>query len=273
MTDLQFEKFKNLIYGEFGNTVSNDKRLTLEYKIEKIIKRYHGGELTIDQFLKKLIDDGKESDTWQHFVDEITVHKTNFYREKDHFDFVTKNITSLMDDMPNIRQNREIRVWCAAASTGEEPYTIAMMLKEIMPPGYSIKLLATDISEKVLGKAITGWYPKDIASDIPKTLLEKYFDIDNGGYQVKDSLKEIITFRRFNLCDRFPFKNKFDIVFCRNVMIYFDDDLRIKIIKKIYDVMNPGGLFIFGLSESIGNKNMDLISIGSSMYRKKKLGE
>lgn len=269
MTDLQFEKFKAIIEREFGNTVSQDKRTTLEIKVDKIIKRYHNGELSVDQFLKKLSDDGKDSRTWETFVDEITVHKTNFYRENAHFDYVEKHITEIMNNIPRIRENREIRVWCSAASSGEEPYSIAMMLKEILPPGYNIKFLASDISEKVLTKAIAGVYPKDIEHDVPKDRLEKYFDkLPSGEYVVKDELKNLVTFRKVNLCDKFIFKNKFDIIFCRNVMIYFDEALRLDILKKMHNCMSDNGLLILGLSETIGNK-CDFFKLnGSSIYTK-----
>ncbi|MCQ2978768.1 MAG: protein-glutamate O-methyltransferase CheR [Clostridia bacterium] len=269
MTDLQFEKFKKIIEKEFGNTVSQDKRTTLEIKVDKIIKRYHGGTISVDQLLKKIEEEGKHSRTWETFVDEITVHKTNFYRENAHFDYIEKNITKIMDEIPRIRQNREIRVWCAAASSGEEPYSIAMMLKEILPPGYNIKFLASDISEKVLAKAIAGVYPKDIEHDVPANRLEKYFDkLPSGEYCVKDELKNLVTFRKVNLCDPFIFKHKFDIVFCRNVMIYFDEDLRLNILKKIHNDLVDNGVLLLGLSETIGNK-CDFFKLqGSSIYKK-----
>lgn len=269
MTDLQFSKFKNIIESEFGNTVNQDKRTTLEIKVDKIIKRYHGGKLTVDQYLKFLLDEGKGSETWSHFVDEITVHKTNFYRESIHFDYIDQNIDKIMEEIPSIKQNREIRVWCCAASTGEEPYTIAMTLKDALPPGYNIKFLASDISEKVLTKAINGVYPKDIKNDIPSSKLQKYFEPSvDGGYVVKDELKRTVTFRKVNLCDPFIFKNKFDIVYCRNVMIYFDEDLRLEILKKLHSCMSNNGILFLGLSETVGNKCDFFKLLGSSIYKK-----
>ena len=268
MTDLQFEKFRTLIYNEFGNTVSDDKRTTLEIKVDKIIRRYHEGKLTVDEYYKKLLEDGKSSATWNYFVDEITVHKTNFFRENDHFKYIESHINEIMDSIPSIHLKKEIRVWCAAASTGEETYSISMMLKYILPAGYTFKFLATDISEKVLNKAVKGEYPDAIKNDIPSDKLQKYFDKTLDGYVVKDELKKLVTFRKFNLCDAFLFKHKFDIIFCRNVMIYFDDELRIKIFKKIYDALSPNGLFILGLSESVGLKNKEFKLIGSSIYKK-----
>lgn len=269
MTDLEFEKFKKLIYDEFGNYLNDEKKITLDIKINKIIRKFNPEIKSIKEYYEKLMAAGKNSVMWQHFVDYITVHKTSFFRESEHFDYISSNINKIIESIPNIRRNRELRVWCAASSSGEEPYSILMTLKECMPSGYDIKFLASDISELVLGKAINGIYPaRNVEADLTKEQISKYFVNHGDTYEVKQEYRAQITFRKVNLTEKFKFKNKFDIIFCRNVMIYFDNETKSEILNQMYDVLSENGILILGLSESMGMDKNNFSLMKSSMYKK-----
>jgi len=268
MTDRQFEKFCKLIYDELGNVIKDEKRKTLEIKIEKIIHKYHPELKTVDKYYDELIKANKKDRIWEIFVDNITVHKTNFFREKEHFDYISENMTNIVNSIPRIKEKNEIRVWCAATSTGEEVYTLYIVLKECLPPGCKIKFLATDISEKVLTKAIKGRYSALSVECLNTNIKSRYFYKVGDEYQVKQDVIESITFRKMNLLDDFKFQNKFDIIFCRNVMIYFDDVIRNKILDKIYDVLIDKGLLFLGISESLSGRNSKFDFIKLSIYTK-----
>ena len=268
LTDSQFEKFTTLIYSTLGVYLNESKRATLDIKLIKIIKKYHPEIGSIDEYYDCLNDPKKYPYIWEKFVDNITVHKTDFFRENDHYEYLKDNIGKILEEIPSIKQKKEIRVWCAAASTGEEPYTTAMVLNEILPSDISIKFLATDISEDVLVKASKGLYKSTSLDDVDEGLKSKYFRHVTGGYEAKDSLKSLITFRKLNLNDPFIFKYKFDIIFCRNVMIYFDEGMKKKVVEKMYDALNDNGIFIIGLSETISDRNTKFALLRASMYKK-----
>jgi len=186
-----------------------------------------------------------------------------------HFDFLKHNLPLLLKKNARINTNREIRVWCSACSTGQEAYTIAMVLKELFHDQLmDIKILATDISTKVIEIAQRGSYPSTIQNEIAPDYLNRYFNKANGEYQVNHELKNIVTFRKFNLMEMFPFSNQFDIIFCRNVMIYFDIATQEQLVKKFHDFMPVGGLLFIGQSESLINKKNTFNYLQPSIYYK-----
>jgi chemotaxis protein methyltransferase CheR len=164
-------------------------------------------------------------------------------------------------------KNREIRAWSAGCSTGEEAYTLSMVLQESFP-NLDIKILATDIDQKVLKKAVSGEYGIGEADDVERYYLAKYFKKTDRSLFVCDEIKSKVTFRQFNLMNKFSFKKGFDIIFCRNVMIYFDAPTQQKILKKFYDALVPGGLLFIGHSEGITDKNPGYIYVQPTVYRK-----
>jgi len=202
-------------------------------------------------YLKFLIDEkgGKEM---VHFLDVISTNTTRFFREPQHFTFMNK----IVKEMLEAGQSR-IRIWCAASSTGEEPYTIAMTFMENMN-GFKgdMRILATDISTKVLKKAKDGVFSGKKIKDIPPMLRSRYFSVSeidkNKIYSVKPVLSNFITFARLNLSKPpFPMQGPFDIIFCRNVMIYFDNLVRSRLLAETERLLRPGGYLIVGLSESL----------------------
>lgn len=263
--DAQFCKFRSFIYEKFGIILAEEKKQVLENKIHKLMNKYNIS--SYDTFINLLCSE-ETSALFLDFVSQITINKTDFFREMSHFEFIKRNIELIFNKNSRIRKSNEIRVWSSACSSGQEPYTIAMVLKETLPPDIIIKILATDIDSRILFDAQTGVYPLSITSEVELHYLDKYFEKVNNSYMISDEIKSLVTFRLFNLMNPFPFKNTFDIIFCRNVMIYFDFAVQQKLFDKFYEVITPGGVLFIGHSESLTGKNHQFKYIEPTIYMK-----
>ena len=173
----------------------------------------------------------------------------------------------------NYAQNKDLRLWSAGCSSGEEPYTLEMIIQDFFkdkPVGWDTRILATDISTHVLKKAIEGVYPAENLKDLPNNWIRDYFQpFDDTNKQVRDQIKKLITYRKFNLMDeKFPFKKPFHTIFCRNVMIYFDTDTRDRLVTKFYDATVTGGFLFIGHSESLNHKTTKYKYLKPAVYRK-----
>ncbi len=258
-----FSKYRDFINASFGIYYGDIKKELLRIKIDKCLIK--SGVKGYDDFFGLLVSGDEKY--LRLFTDEITVNKTGFFRENDHFEMLRDRLP-VMCAGGNIAKNSEIRVWSAACSTGQEPYTIAAVLHDVLPPHINIKILATDISSRVLLAATAGRYSIDLKDEIPKRYFERYFTEDGDSITVNDNIKTLVRFRHFNLMDRFPFSGLFDIIFCRNVMIYFDLATQQNIVDKIYACMAQGGLFFLGQSESLLNKRHTFKTLKYSVYCK-----
>jgi len=200
------------------------------------------------------------------FLDTVTVHKTSFFREMHHFDFLKDNINGIVQASNNLKTRGELRVWSSASSTGEEPYSLAMLFSEL---GVNAKILGTDISPQSVQTGMNGVYKFAPDDYIPPTYLQKYFVPQGGSSQVvSDKIKNFVTFRLFNLMEPFPFKAPFDIIFCRNVMIYFNRDVQEELINKFYNCLMPGGLLFIGHSESLAQIKHNFTYTAPTIYKK-----
>ncbi len=264
-TDTLYQKYYNLIYQNLGVYFNSTKKDMLQAKLDKLL-RLNSIE-SYEQYYELL----KKTDNqyWTEFVDEITVHQTNFFREDNHFEFIRSQLRFILDTNKRIMTNHEIRVWSAGCSTGEEPYTLGMVLKEWLPPDISIKILATDISSKTLARAQNGIYPLIVKKDMDPYYIGEYFERKEEFYNVAPVIKDMVTFRLFNLIDPFPFQNTFDFIFCRNVMIYFDNKVQQELIAKFFKAITPGGLLFIGHSESLVNKQSGFEYLQPTIYLKK----
>ncbi|MBZ4682878.1 MAG: chemotaxis protein methyltransferase CheR [Fusobacteriaceae bacterium] len=248
MSDKEFEIFRDYIYERSGIHYTINKKTILQNRIRRRLR-----DLDLDSYTKyfEIIKNKSMSDPEViKFFDEVTTNETSFFRHDKQFVALEKMI------IPELLENRRIstiNIWSAAASTGKEAYTIAAVLKEIPElKGKNIKILGTDLNQKVLDIAKEGKYDiKDIKTVEKKYL--KYFDVDekNGIVTVKNELKSLVTFKRFNLTDRFTGIPKMDIIFCRNVFIYFQKHTQKEIVDKFYSQLNPNGFFILGHSETL----------------------
>lgn len=264
-TYIQFKKFSELIYDNLGVYYNDDKSEVLHTKLNKLMRRLD--IQNYDEYYQFLLNDNKKAN-WTMFVDEITTHKTDFFREQDHFTYIKDQIRDILKNNPRISDNNEIRVWSSACSSGEEAYTLAFVLKETLPYYIDIKILATDVSSKVILDAQSGIYPQDIEKDIKPEYLHQYFKKSGNEYKIIPEIKKLITFRTFNLMNYFPFRHNFDIIFCRNVMIYFDFITQEQLIKKFYNVLNDGGLLFIGHSENLTKKQGKFKYVRPAVYLK-----
>lgn len=203
-------------------------------------------------------------------VNKLTTNYTYFYREQKHFELMKDEVLPYTIKKENAL--KDLRIWSAGCSTGEEPYTLQMIIKDVLGKEYSAwdtTLLATDISTKALDKAKKGIYSNEAVGKMPTEWKDKYFENhDNLSSVVKKDIKDKIIFKRFNLMDSFPFKKRFHIIFCRNVMIYFDVETKNKLVNKFYDMMEPGGYLFIGHSESIDRNATRYNYIQPAVYRK-----
>lgn len=202
-------------------------------------------------------------------LNRLTTNHTFFLREEEHFNFFAETVLPWLHS--TVKDN-DLRIWSAGCSSGEEPYMLAMLLQEYLGGEacfWDKKILATDICTQVLEKACTGVYTGEDVARLDMGLRSRYFrKAGKELYQVTDALKKEVIFRVFNLMEDFPFRRKFHVIFCRNVMIYFDQSTRDRLIQKFYDMTEDGGYLFIGMSESIRRDNSRYSYIMPSVYRK-----
>jgi len=273
LTEREFEKFKKLIYEKSGINLTNQKKELLK---SRLAKRLRVLDITgFSDYYKYLINNDPDGSELVLMLDCISTNKTGFFRENQHFEYLRNTILPELVVNKRAKGEHTFRVWSAGCSSGEEPYTLAIILSEFLNPvvSWDAKILATDISTKVLSKAKEGVYEKEKVKTIPPNLLQKYFEkeADNGTvrFHVKSLLKNLVVFSRFNLMeDIYPFKRYFDIIFCRNVMIYFDKQIQGKITNKFYEHLADGGYFLVGHSESLSGVKTNFHYIRPTIYKK-----
>ena len=254
ITDAQFEEVSAMTKSLAGINLHVGKKELVRARLAKRIRLLKLRSVT--EYLEYM----KNDPTGQELVlmlDALSTNLTYFFREQQHFDYLHEKV------IPAIKSSghRKIRIWSAGCSSGEEPYTIAMQLHESIPDlaGWDIKILATDLSTKVLSMAKRGLYSEKCFRDTPKHIKLKYFDKVQSGNEVLfgagSSIRKMITFARLNLMGQWPMSGPFDVIFCRNVMIYFENDTRERLINRFYDLIGAGGYLFMGHSESLAGIN------------------
>ena len=262
----EFERFRTLIYDESGISLSEQKRTLLASRLSK---RLRDLELaTFSDYYAKVTEDPTREE-FTRMLDLISTNKTDFFREPKHFAFLRERI------LPELESTKRIRIWSSACSSGEEPYTIAMTLFDTVrdPDEWDFKILASDLSTRVLAKAATGTYDEERVRDVPPEVIRRHFLRGRGKsaglLKVKPHLAEMIQFRRLNLMDeRFPIKSSLDLIFCRNVMIYFDRPTQETLVNKFHHYLKPGGYLFIGHSESLQWVRHPFKSLGPTIYQK-----
>lgn len=242
LTDLQFKNFRDLIYNASGIHFTDINRPILENRLRERLRA--SGKTTLDEYFALIrVDDGE----LKNLLDAVTTNLTSFFRNKVHFQGFRSYV---LPDLKKIKKSQRIKLWSAGCSTGEEPYSLAMVMRDILGPSWTIEIIASDISFNALMKAKEGYYQKNRISGIPPEYISRYM-IDMGeGYQVKDDIKKLIRFDYHNLNYDSGIRDV-DIVFCRNVIIYFDSKAQESVINKFYNAMTPYSYLFIGHSESL----------------------
>jgi len=262
-----FNKIRQIVYKKSGINLGDNKEALVSARLSKRMRVLNISDYR--DYLRYLLDDDSHQEL-VYMIDAISTNVTHFFREEGHFDFLSE---AMADWLAN-GQSR-FRFWSAACSTGEEPYSIAMTLLETLNGrNVDLKILATDISVSVLERCKLGNYSEEKVKRIPAHLKTKYFEVKNEEgekiYSAKDELKRIIVFKRLNLSNPpFPMHGPLDAVFCRNVMIYFDNDVRKRLLREIIRLLKPGGFLMVGHAESLAGMLVNLKSVKPSIYVKK----
>jgi len=206
-----------------------------------------------------------------NLINRVTTNKTDFFREKHHFDFLQNELFPQMIARSRSGGPKKLRIWSAGCSSGEEPYTLAMVTLESFKAerGWDVKILATDLDTEILGKAITGIYPTQLVGPVPREYLVKYFIRKGDQYEVNGTVKSLVAFRKLNLMDEtFPMKNPFDIIFCRNVIIYFDAITKDTLLTKYHRHLKDNGHMFIGHSESLMHMKEKFRYLKHTIYQK-----
>lgn len=254
MTDEEFPLLRDLIYNYSGLFFSEDNRYLLERRLSPRLA--HRQLSTFHEYYYYLKYDVSRDQELSDIMDILTTNETYFFRESFQLKAFTDEIIPVLIKEKTIRCDKTIRIWSAGCSTGEEPYTIAMLLLEKPElAGWKIEIIGTDISQRVLHHARKGVYGNSSFRVTEPNYKSRYFIDQDGGYRVGDRIREFVTFSRLNLYDssRYLFLGKMDIIFCRNVIIYFDLLAKKRVIENFYNTLNPGGFLLLGHSESLMN--------------------
>jgi len=270
ITDEEFRSIAGLVYDRFGINLSDKKKVLVRGRLNKLLRAQNYKSFN-DYFEDVLAD--KTGKNLLTLIDKISTNHSFFYRESDHFVYLKEHILPELIQGGNIKSSDDLRIWCAGCAAGEEAYTIAMVVAESFPTSFftgSPVILATDISMTALEMAVLGRYTEEKIRGLPEGMRKKYTTHEKGGvYEIKKELKNLILFKRLNFKQKiFPFKKKFQIVFCRNVMIYFDQATKLDLAGRIGRYIVPGGYFLIGHSESLGRDMADYQYIRPALYRK-----
>ena len=266
MTDGEFRRIARYMSEHYGIEMK-DKRSIVEGRLEN-----HVGELGYRSYteIMNAAEHNPKGPEDKLLVDILTTNYTYFMREFEHFEFWKNEV------LPELKRreehSRDLRVWCGASSTGEDPYTIAMVLSDYFGLDsceWDTGILATDVSVQALETAVRGIYPGEKIDMLPYGWKERYFrQVDSGYYQAVRALREKITFSKLNLMDQFLFKKKMHTIFMKNVMIYFDNETRIDLLNRVYDVLEPGGYLFIGMTENIDRNRTGFEYVRPAVYRK-----
>jgi chemotaxis protein methyltransferase CheR len=268
-TESDFTSLRQLVRDVTGITLADSKRELVYGRLSRRLRH-----LGIDTFAdyRALLAGADGEHEMSEFTNAVTTNLTSFFREGHHFDYLRDHF--LLPRAADPKSSRRIRIWCSAASTGEEPYSIAMTVAEAIPDWerWDIRILATDLDTRCLADCSAGLYREERVRAMPRAKVEKHFDaVTRDGeklYHIKPALASMIAFRQLNLMHALPMRGPIDIIFCRNVIIYFDKDTQRQLFTRVSPLQKPGGLLFLGHSESLLNVSDDWSLIGKTVYRK-----
>ncbi len=265
ITQEEFHLFRDLIYQEAGIHLADHKKLLVITRLTRRLK--HLGCSSFTEYYQYIKTGTQGREELRRMINQITTNKTNFYREPHHFEYLSQTI------LPNLRSRgiRNLRLWSAGCSTGPEPYTLAMEILRFFGehPGCDIKILATDLDTQVLEKARQGRYTRPELEGISPLVLQNFSRrLDQTTWEILPAVRNLIRFRTLNLkAPRYPFRYGFDVIFCRNVLIYFKPEDKKRIIRNFVSHLRPGGHLILGHSESLLDQAGELQLVGPTTYR------
>lgn len=258
----EFLKVRQIIHRYCGINLQEGKEALVQSRLMKRLRKL--GISSFEEYLE-FVDQDKTGKEFLALVDVLTTNKTNFFREVKHFEFIQSEILPHMS-------GRNAKWWSAGCSTGEEPITTAITLLEARKESQwdSVKILGTDISRDVLQVAQNGVYQASKMMEVPESIKRKYFQsVGNNQFKVIPEVRNMITYGRLNLTEHWPLKGPFQIIMCRNVMIYFNRQTQHELVNKFHQMLEPGGYLFLGHSESIPKENKNFKNIAPAVYQKR----
>ncbi len=264
ISDEDFRKLTNFIKSQYGITLEAKRQLVTS-RLSSLLAEQGCNDFS--QFVTQLLKE-RDPQKIEQVLNRLTTNYTFFMREKEHFDFFTKVI--LPELVRKHQRNKVLAIWSAGCSSGEEPYNLSMYIKDYlgMQAGqWDTRILATDISQKALATAKKGIY--EVPDTVPEVWRRKYFKkVEGSRYAVSPEIRNNVIFQTFNLMDPIKFKLKFDVIFCRNVMIYFDQPTKDALVRRFYDATVPGGYLMISHSENL-SKDAPYVTVAPSTFQKK----
>lgn len=265
LTDHEFTTLSQYVQRNYGINLTK-KRTLIEGRLSNTLREM--GLASYRQFMDQLSQD-PQGEINTRLLNKLTTNHTFFMREKEHFDFL-KN--SILPSLLAQRKERVLRIWSAGCSSGQEAYTIAMVLHDVLgseKSRWDTRILATDISTAVLEKGQMGQYPAESLELLPRSWQQQHFkDLGQGQVEILPHLRQEVIFKYLNLMEPFPFRKTFDLIFCRNVMIYFDEPTKQALVDKFYQASSPGGFLLIGHSEVISRGQTAFQYIKPAVYQK-----
>ena len=266
LNENDFRKLITFIKGRYGIDLSQKRQLIIGRLSNTVVSM---GYSTFTEYIEHILSQKNPQDI-ELMLNKLTTNYTFFLRESAHFDYFRDTVLHYLE---KTKRDHVLSIWSAGCSSGQEPYTLSMILKEYFGSkagNWDTRVLATDISQNALKAAASGIYDEESLSAIPSAWKQKYFKRTNeaGVYQVADVLKNNVIFRTFNLMDPIRFKLKFDVIFCRNVMIYFDQQTKDALVQRFFNATVPGGYLFIGHSESLNKATTPYKYLMPSAYRK-----
>lgn len=267
ITDKEFDMLSGYIKANYGIHLKPEKKSLIIGRLHNVLAQKNFDSFS--EYFEYVVSD-KTGEAVTTLINKITTNHTFFMREPEHFDYFKNKVLPFL--FQTVKE-KDLRVWSAGCSSGEEPYTLAMIIDEYLGNEkmfWDSKILATDISDKVLDKAKKGVYENEKVEPVPSIWKASYFKkFDNENYILTDKIRNEVIYRKFNLMDKiFPFKRKFHVIFCRNVMIYFDNKTKDELTEKFYDSLEYGGYLFIGHSESLNRETTRFKYIMPAVYRK-----
>lgn len=266
-----FERFSQLVYKQCGIKLPGHKQSMLEARLRKRLRVLGLG--SFEEYAELIFSGSEPEGELIKLIDVVTTNKTDFFREPAHFEFLVTTALPALMESAGAGLSRPLRVWSAGCSTGKEPYTLAMLLSEfaLKHPGFSFEILGTDISTDVLDKAVKGIYAEEKAAPIPPALRRKYLlkskDPAQRQVRIVPELRSLVRFRRLNFMDAdYGLRESFDVIFCRNVLIYFDRPTQEKLLSRFTGYLESGRFLFLGHSETLLGLSLPLRQMAPSVY-------
>lgn len=268
LTTSQFERVSAIAKRRWGLSFNASKVQLVTSRLASFLRKSNSFQ-DAGEYLDYLEGTPSEQDLLD-FFDLLSTNVTSFFRDRAHFDYLERELFTGIARGNLTLPNRELRMWSAGCSTGCEPFTMAMLAHEHLSrqSGWTTRILATDLSNYAVSEARRGVYTAQEIKDVPRELRERHFEARESAFAVRAHLRSMVTVARLNLMEPWPMKGKFDVIFCRNVMIYFDAPTRERLVNRFVSMLRPGGILAVGSAETLAGMNVGMRAVMPSMYVK-----